>query len=302
MGFDTVFQELKKSYGLKGQHIDILSCLQHTDLSAEEISRQTKISLGRLYSFLNALSGWGLIERQGRKPFVYSMQPPQERILHFMKHHFDEQVQKQSKIMDLLEEKDRVQDLEIIESSEKFSYNMMRLLSEAKHFNSIARHTSFPFSLYTHSKKDFIALRDVITQTRETLAYHTKEMSSIMFNTLNDYHRRQRPFCEIVCKEALDTHLALIRAEFGNDLYERIVEGIRNKIVNQNFTAYVFPDYTPMQIFITDKKVLFSLIHKGKTTGVIIKSSQVINLYEQMFSTMLARSVPIQEYLKIKMD
>lgn len=299
MSFDAVFGELKNRYGLKSQHLDILTHLQHEDLPADELSRRTGIPLGRLYGFLNGLLDDGLIEKSGRKPFRYSMQPPQEKILLFMKRQFDAAVRSQSEIMALLEQKGRVNHLEVIESSERFSYHMLQMLNEGKYFKTITRQTSFPFSLYSHDKKDFLAIREAIGKLRQTLAYHTPEIASMMFNTITEFHRKRRPYLEIVCKSALDSHLAFIRDEFGEDMRQRILDGIANKIKNYNYNAFVLDEFTPMQIFITDKRVLFSLIHQGKTTGVIIRSSDVVHLYEHLFSSMLARAVPIGEYLKL---
>jgi len=299
MSFAALFVELKKRYGLKSQHIDILNLLQHEDLAADEISRRTQIPLGRLYHFLNELLDYGLADKSGRKPFQYSMQPPQEKILLFMQRQFDAAVRSQSEIMGLLEQKGRVNHLEMIESSERFSYHMLQMLNEGKYFKTITRQTSFPFSLYSHEKKDFLAIRESIGRRRQTLAYHTPEIASIMFNTITEFHRKRRPYLEIVCKEALDSHLAFIKEEFGEDMHRRILDGITNKIKNYNFNAFVLKEFTPMQIFITDKRVLFSLIHQGKTTGVVIRSSDVVHLYEHLFSSMLARAVPIGEYLRL---
>ena len=166
-------------------------------------------------------------------------------------------------------------------------------------FKAIARQTSFPFSLYSHDKKDFLAIRDAIGRLRQTLAYHTPEIAAIMFNTITEFHRKRRPYTEIVCKDALDSHLSFIRSEFGEEMHQRILDGISNKIRNFNYQAFVINEFHPMQIFITDKRVLFSLIHKGKTTGVVIRSGDVVNLYDYLFTTMLARATPIEEYLKL---
>ncbi len=300
MSFDAVFGELKNRYGLKSQHLDILGCLQHSDRSADAISKQTQIPLGRLYGFLNELLDNGLVDKSGRKPFQYSVQPPQEKILLFMQRQFDTAVRNQSEIMNLLEQKDRLHHLEVIESSERFSYAMLQMLNEGKYFKAMARQTSFPFSLYSHDKKDFLAIREAIGRRRQTLAYHTPEIAAIMFNTITEFHRKRRPYTEIVCKEAFDTHLSFIREEFGSDMHQRILDGLAHKIKHFNFKAFVVDEINPMQIFITDKRVLFSLIFKGKTSGVVIRSSDVVNLYEHLFATMQSRAVPIEDYLKLK--
>lgn len=299
MTFDSVFVELRNRYGLKSQHLDILIHLQHDDLPADELSRRTQIPLGRLYGFLNELLDFGLVEKSGRKPFRYSMQPPQEKILLFMQRQFDAAVRNQSEVLNLLEQKGRVNHLEVIESSERFSYHMLQMLNEGKYFKAITRQTSFPFSLYSHNKKDFLAIREAIGRRRQTLAYPTPEIASIMFNTITEFHRKRRPYLEIVCKEAVDSHLAFIRKEFGEDMHQRILGGIANKIKNHNYNAFVLNEFTPMQIFITDKRVLFSLIHQDKTTGVVIRSGDVVHLYEHLFSSMLSRTTPIGEYLKL---
>jgi len=176
---------------------------------------------------------------------------------------------------------------------------MLQMLNEGKYFKAVARQTSFPFSLYSHDKKDFLAIRESIGRRRQTLAYHTPEIATIMFNTITEFHRKRRPYTEIVCKDALDSHLVFIRDEFGSDMHRRILEGIAHKIKNYSYNALVLNEFTPMQIFITDKRVLFSLIHQGKTTGVVIRSSDVVHLYEHLFSSMLSRAVPIGEYLQL---
>jgi hypothetical protein len=50
-----------------------------------------------------------------------------------------------------------------------------------------------------------------------------------------------------------------------------------------------------MQIFITEKKVMLSIIHLGITTGVLIQSDEVVSLYKDFYDDLVERSKLIEE-------
>src|SRR3989344_6977948 len=99
MELDKIFLELQDGFDLKSQHIEILKALQFEALSAEKVCELAKIPPGRIYLFLNELLDSGLIQKTTKKPYVYWMENPKEKIITFMKNRSDTFVKNEHRII-----------------------------------------------------------------------------------------------------------------------------------------------------------------------------------------------------------
>ena len=297
MNLDKILLELKDGFGLKNQHIEILKALQFGALSAEKICEQTTIPVGRIYAFLNELLSFSLIQKTNKKPYVYWMEHPKENILHFMKSKFDIFVKNEHKVMKLLEEKEQIKQVEHVDTSNTFMFTYMKMLGQCENIHAVAISNSLPFEFYAHDKEDFLKLRDLIIMTRPTLAHRTKESSLMAFKTIQDFFAKKKSYTVILEKKTLDFHKKLIIDELGSEFYKKVVGDLRKRMAENNLRMFVIDEHNPMQLFVSDDRVFFSLRHHGATSGVLLRSKDIANLYMNLFNGVLQRAKPIEGFL-----
>lgn len=292
-----VIKELAKEFDLKHRHLLILDTLFETHLSALMLSKKTDIPMGRIYDFLNDMLSNGLIEKTSKKPFIYSMSNPDEKITNFLKYKFDTLVEKENKILDLMQKKQKIESLEMIHGGDDFTFKQIQLLSECKSIRTVVRHGSIPFPIYPSNSDEFQKVRNVIVKNRLTLAHTTHEMTFMIYKAHKDAYEKGKHFSAIIEKSALELNLNIIRSNLGKLVLKKMIKDIKDKIQKYGMKIYVIDEYVPMQIFITEKKVMLSIIHLGITTGVVIQSDEVVELYKDFYDDMIERSKLIEQYL-----
>jgi len=292
-----VIKEMANEFDLKGKHLFILDILFDNNLSAYEISKKTNIPMGRIYDFLNDLISFGLIEKTSKKPALYSMGNPSEKITNFLKYKFDGLVEKEKKILDLMQKKQAIESLEMIHSGDEFTFKQIQLLSECRAIRTVVRHGSIPFPIYPSNSEEFKKVRDVIVKNRLTMAHTTHEMTFMIYKAHKDAYEQGKRFSAIIEKSALDYNLGIIKSKLGRYFLTKMSEDIKDKIERYKMKIYVIDEYIPMQIFITEKKVMLSIIHLGITTGVVIQSDEVVELYRDFYDDMIERSRSIEYFL-----
>jgi len=292
-----IIKELATEFDLRSKHLLILDALYDEDLSAHIVSKKTKIPMGRIYDFLNDLLEYGLIEKTSKKPALYTMKNPGEKITNFLKFKFDKLVEKENRILDLMQKKQTIESLEMIHSGDEFTFKQIQLLSECKAIRTVVRHGSIPFPIYPSNSKEFQKVREVIIKNRATLAHTTHEMTFMIYKAHKDAYEQGKHFTAIIEKSALDFNLNIIKSKLGKSFLKKMIRDIKEKIMKYKMKIYVINEYVPMQIFITEKKIMLSIIHLGITTGVVIQSDEVVELYREFYDDMVERSKPIEYYL-----
>lgn len=292
-----IIKELAVEFDLKGKHLLILDVLFDKDLPALKISKITDIPMGRIYDFLNFLLLHGLIEKTSKKPYIYSMRNPTEKITNFLKYRFDDLVKKENKIFDLMQKKQTIERLETIHSGDEFTFKQVQLISECHEMATVVRHGSIPFPIYPSNSMDFQRVRDIVVKNRATLAHTTHEMTFMIYKAYKDASEKGKSFTAIIEKSALDFNLGIIKSRLGKAFLNKMIKDIKEKIKRYEMKFYVINEYVPMQIFITEKKVMLSIIHLGITTGIVIHSDEVVDLYKDFYDDMIERSKPIEYYI-----
>ena len=290
-----IIKELANEFDLKSKHMLILDALYDGDLPAHEICRRTKIPIGRIYDFLNELLSYDLIEKISGKPALYSMANPSEKITSFLKHKFDRLVEKENRILDLMQRKQSIESMETIHSGDEFTFKQIQLLSECKAIKTVVRHGSIPFPIYPSDSTEFQKVREVIVKNRPTMAHTTHEMTFMIYKAYKDAYKKGKQFSAIIEKSALDFNLNIIKTKLGEPFLKKMIEGFKEKIKKYKIKIHVVDEYVPMQIFITEKKVLLSIIHLGITTGVLIQSDEVVSLYKDFYDDLVGKSKPIED-------
>ena len=292
-----LLHELKEGFGLKSKHITLLEALIGDKATADQLAKITQIPLGRIYGHLNALLSLGLINRSPKRPYMYSIDDVRENVTDFLKGRIDQISLKQERILDILAEKNPVEEVEFVSNGDDFAFKLIQFVAEAPSLKVVVRHDSLPFTCYPDNSKSFEQLRKVIVDHRSTLAHTTHESTILIYKAFRDALKERKPIITIMEHHSLVSNLAIMRKYMGKSFVQQWFKEMDIHARNPLRPVYVVSEYVPMQIFISPKKVFMSIIHLGVTTGVIIRSKKVVKLYEEFFDDMLERSKSLKNYL-----
>lgn len=295
---DKLIKELGESFDLNGKELLILEALMRNSLSANKISEETKIPLGRIYEYLNNLINLKLIEKSEKKPYKYSIENLDQNIIEFLRHKFDDMVEKQNKVMSLIEHKSQdFDEIDIVASGDDFSFRTVQLVGEARYIKNVVRHGSVPFALYPENSKDFLKVRNSVVEKRSTLAHTTPEMTFMIYRAHNEAYKKGKAMEYIVEESALKFHFDLIKKKFGKQFFDKMIKEIKRRLSTYNVHVHVIKEFIPMQTFITEKKLFLSLIHFEHTHGIIIRNDAAVKLYGEYFDEMKKRCTDVFSYL-----
>jgi len=283
--------------GLRDKHITIIQALYGKKMDAKRLCIETHIPQGRIYSFLKEMIQVGLIRRSPKKPFIYSMEDVAEQISSFLRYKFDEVARKQERIIEYLEEKAPLEEIEIVSNGAEFASKVLQLLAQTSSLKTIVRHGSIPFTLYPDNIKGFESVRKIVLEQRVTLMHTTHETTRLIYRGVQSSMKKGNLLPSIMEKRALEATFQSIEKTLGKSFLHQMIAHLREKLKRHQIPLYIVDEYIPMQIFISAKKVFLSIIHLGVTTGIIIRSRRVVNLYNDFYDDMVARAQPIEDYL-----
>jgi sugar-specific transcriptional regulator TrmB len=293
-----VIKELRDREHLTEKEYLILQELSKNKLTAKELSKITKIPLGRIYDPLNELLEQKLIDKEGKKPCYYSFDDPHHKVIPFLKKKFNKFLEDENTIIELLEEPDSPK-IELLKSKEDFTFYLIKALSSCKKgLKTVARHGSLPFIFYPSDKKSFVKLRDLINKKRTTIAHTTDTKATMVYNAYQEAIKEEKYFYAICNEETFLWHIELIKKNLGEEFLKRMIDDFKNRVKKREINMYIIKEYLPMQIFIIHNKVILFHIHLGVGSGIEIQNKETVDLYRGMFSDMIKRSKPVSSYFK----
>jgi len=290
MDFPIILSKLQEHYHLSHKHVAILKLLRDEEYTAENLSSNTTIPLGRIYTYLNELLVNKLIERSPKRPYNYSMPDPEYRILSFMKHHMDRQIANQSEIATLMS--NETENVEIISNKEHFTFSHLHLVTESDHVTMLVIHDSYPFLLYPDTYDEFNQLRNFIITQRPTIT--RADHSYITYKTYKDALFKDKAFTIILEEETFHKHLNMIQEHFGKKYLLNYLQKLLKKLDKPRLNVYLITEYLPMQVDIGNNKVILSIKHTGVTTGILIQGTAPIQFYSTYFTHYFNRAKPLE--------
>ncbi|MBD3318749.1 hypothetical protein GF342_02480 [Candidatus Woesearchaeota archaeon] len=300
MDRERILQKLKEDYGLKNKHVLILRTVaQHTDIPADKLSRVTDIPLGRLYTYLNELCAMKLVYRTPRKPYRYYIEDFNHAVIDFMRHRMNKFIKAEGEVLELMKG-DAPENIELIKSKEDYTHAHIKLISESKNIRLSCFHRSFPFILYPEKFEEFLDLRRAIADFRPTISFVDADALYIIFQTYRRAIEEQKKFDIIVEKWTLLDHISLIKDTFGESWFNKYVEQITALINQGNIKVRAIEEYVPMQIDIGDNILVLALTHLNMSTGIVLRSPVVRELYSTLFEQKLPRTKEFLEYLRVQ--
>lgn len=293
-----IFDELKKQFNLKKNHIIILKLLSAEDCTADEICERTTIPKGRVYNLLNELINMRLIVREKGVPAVYSMKNPEDRVLDFLRYDFNREVEKQNRLLSLLQEKSKADRLDLITNNVEYDYNLVALMSRAQFLKTIHRHLSISWFIQPRDEQEFWELRQEINRKRRAATTPAKEISILKYRTYMKLYR-EKPVEQIMTKEALDMYVSIYTEMYGKEKLSAWAKEILEDLEKQkNVRLYILDTISSVfNTYISDKEVLSIVIFRGEVSGIDVMGERVADLYNKAFEEMKSRAQPLQKYL-----
>ncbi|MCX6706909.1 MAG: hypothetical protein NT001_02090 [Candidatus Woesearchaeota archaeon] len=295
---NKIFDELKNRCGLSEKQTLVMKCLRNGDLTAKKLSSKANIPLGRLYEYISELLGYGLIEKRGKKPCIYSMDNADEKIRNFLKTRFNRVINDEKDILNMLNKKDEKDYIEITKTKEEFIYTQLKMLGTSKKFYTYTRFGSIPFIIYPSKLNKFMKLREAIMKSRSTLAGASNDTSMMINKAYIDAYASDRSLIAIICKESFDFHINLVKKELGQEFYEDMIDDLKDRIRDHDIKIYLVDKQFPLQIFLNEDVVYVSIVQGGATYGTIMHSKDARDIYMHLFEEMTKRAIPIEKYLK----
>jgi len=300
MDTKRIFSELEQNFGIRKNHIIILEALAKDDYTAEALVKDTGIPMGRIYEFLNDLLEMKLIEKKPGYPAKYSIGRFEDRILDFLKRHSESSLDMEKKLIGLLESEKESEAISLITGRDQLAFETMRNTQESMETKSIVMHETLPSILYPLDEEKFIQYRGFFGKKRKTLFGTEVDRTRIlMFRVTKEAFQKGRKFIYISDRKTLDFHLNLLKKKGDKSLKEYLDLTIRQLNEYPNVKVYVSEDVFPMGIKICDKqKVLIRMTHFGTPLGILIKSKQTAQFYDDFFEELVSKSKPFKEYIK----
>jgi hypothetical protein len=293
-----IFHKLRRVYGIKPKHILILSALKDaTPRSAHKIAQLTNIPLGRLYTFLNELTSFHLVQRTGKKPYAYFIENFNTAVIDFMRSQMNKYITAESEIIELMKG-GAPEHIELIKSKKDYTHAHLKLIEESSKIRITCYHRSYPFILYPSNFDDFLLLRKAVVAWRPTISFVDPDALYIIFSTYQKAIDAGKEF-EVICEKwTLLDHLEMIKKELGEEFYERYVKEMSDRLRKKKISVRALEEYLPMEIDLGDTNVVLAINHLNVSTGSVIRSPVVLDLYSTLFDQKLPRTKNLMEYLE----
>ena len=289
MRSDHMFDQLRQHFGLSNKDIRVLEILKSTELDAQQLSKKTGIPHSRIYSTLNRLMEFQLVSRSKTRPYMYTLPDLKQNVLRFMKRRVDDLLKAEEEVMKTMRGVG-VEYMQPISNSEEYTRNHLRIIAEAKKITIVAFHGSYPFILYPPSWDDFIKVRRLIAGLRETISHNDFETMFRIFQTYVDALAQEKESWRVIFeKEVWDRHISIFKEQLGETFLKKYLKQLQQKLVKYNIDVCLIDEFMPMEIDMSEDKVLVCLKHLGVTTGTLIRSAPVVKMYHASVEQKLER-------------
>lgn len=297
MDLDKALDELKQGFGLKDKQVQIIKALERWPLTAEQLSKQTKIPLGRIYTYLNELVDLKLLEKTTKKPHFYEIKDIHRSLANFIKHRSDQLVHSRARVLELLKEQGTESQVELIDSREKYSLLHLDMIAESKFTKVVPPHGSFPLALYPLKWEDFLATRTMVKKSRPTIAFTDYSAVYLSFKTYRDAFEEKKMISVLIERSTWENMLDMLDQEFGKAFVKTYLEDLKDRIAKATIEVFVTDEYQPIEIDINEYRVGLAIRHEQVVTGLIIQGKSATEVFSTVFEQSVARSVPLKRFL-----
>jgi len=303
MDAKRIFEELEKDFGLRKNHIIILEALSKDDYTADKLSKDTGIPMGRIYEFLNDLLKWRLVEKQKGYPATYRVGDLKERVLDFLRFQTDDVISKERKLVGLISEEKEVEQTTIINGREELAFMTMKTTLESRRVRSIVKHETIPTIFYPFDEGEFIRLRNYFgkkTGDRGAIFKGGADPARVqLYRTNKEGYQSGKKVTYVMDRHSFDLYIGLLR-QLGPKRMKAVLSTVLDQFEEfKNVKVYVVEKSLPISIRIYDNaRVLIRIVHLDAPMGIFIQSKKVASFYTSFFDDLIGQAVPAQKLIK----
>lgn len=302
MDTKKLFGELEQSFGLRKNHILILGALTKDDYTADKLSKDTNIPMGRIYEFLNDLLELRLIGKKEGFPAVYFVGDLSERLLDFLRYQTDVVVAKEKRLLGLIESEKELEQTTIVNGREELAFMTMKTTLGAQEIRSIVKHETVPDIFYPFDENEFIKLRNYFGRKSAGGAIFKGGADPLriqLFRTNKEAYASGRNIKYVMDRTSFDRYIDLL-ATLGKEKRDQTIKTVLDQLSQyKNVKVYVVEKDLPVSIRIYDKKrVLMRIVHLDAPLGIFIQSKKVAAFYNSFFEDLIGQATPAQKLIK----
>lgn len=294
MQLSVVLDELKEKFHLKESHIAILEALKEKDLTADDICSRTKIPKGNIYELLNELMHVNLIKKIKGIPSVYSGKDIKKNTIDFLKHCFDDLINKEMSIMNLLDKED--QQTEVASTNEKCVFKLMESLARDSEFNIVLGPKSVPFFFYPTDDELHLRMRRIHSTEKETFAGTTRN-ALLLKNSYEEACKRGKKFRFLITEDAFRFHMDVMLKELGKLEVKKVVSNIKEHLKRFDIGVRLTKGHSLNYTYCSDNKLFIVLLSQKTAIALIISSKTSVNAFTELFEEVYADSKDVKGYL-----
>mgnify|MGYP001225599579 CR=1 FL=1 len=303
MDAKQIFGELEKEFGLRGNHILLLEALVKDEYTADSLSKETGIPMGRIYEFLNDLLNWRLVEKQKGHPAVYKVGDLKERILDFLRFQTEESISKEKKLVGLISEEKEVEQTTIVNGREELAFMTMKTTLESKQILSVVKYETIPTILYPFDEAEFIKLRNYFgkkTGDKNAIFKGGVDPARLqLYRTNKEGYANGKKVTYVMDRHSFDHYVNLVK-QLGPKKTKEILGAVLHQLETyRNVKVYIVEKNLPISIRIYDNaRVLIRIVHLDAPMGIFIQSKKVASFYNSFFEDLFGQAVPASKLMK----
>lgn len=300
MNSKILLNELVKTYNLKKNYNDILSCLLKKNLTAEEILDRTTVSSGRIYQLLKELENLNLIDKISGKPNIYSCKDFPDKIRQFLEHKFNISTRKQTLIQNKINDFRTSPEITVIDARKKFDYELKRLYTPAKWLKVSHQHKTLVWFLYIWDESLFFTVRNALLNIRPIASLPYKK-NLLAKRKLYMQLYNQIPVSQIMSLESFEQFLTILNKNYDKNKRIELLESLLRKLENKtNVELKILENSTiPSSTYITDREAMRTFHFSEKDHKIIkFKGQSIIKTFVDEYEEYKKYTKSLKTYLE----
>jgi len=218
--------------------------------------------------------------------------------LNFLKYNFEKTIEKQNKIILLLDE-ERAESVKTINNSREYDFENIALLTSGKHIRIIHRHLSLSWFIHPSDEDEFWKIRRLIDKRRKAQTTLNKEISLMKYRAYLDTYENKN-IEQIMTKGAIESYVKMLKDEFGIEYVKKWKKELKRRIeTTDNVKIYIIDNpFSVFTIYITENEVMSILLHSKQISGIKLYGKRTSEIYIHAFDEMKSKAIPLIEYIR----
>ncbi len=286
-----ILNELQKNYGLRDNELAILTLLIKSSkkLTAHEISKQTKIPMGRIYDFLNELLLKKLVEKNEGTPARYFISNLEQNVSNFLNFQFESENKRVLAITAALDKlyASSSAGIRILYGKEEFILEMIKHTQASKCSKMMLLGLAVPYLFYPEDKNEFLKMRRLVTGRRgSSLTGESPALQALLNDAIHRRCREGKEYKWIISEKTIKIFVESLEKNYGKKYVLDYLSGLKNKI-KHNIQVRTTNEDFPYSMSIFDDCIMFAARADGEMVSLVFNSQEGVQFFSKFFDATL---------------